>query len=185
MRSGCASFSWTILFLWETRAKYESESFVVHTHRVDKSGLRPPQLKQFSDSQKLPKTSERLKYHATGKGTTTQSLISFGLQVCWFAFIFPLSLIQPGTACLAWSGSYKSHFRCSEISHPPACMRLQYQVPLRKTSNRRLKLLSGCDCLSLWGKFGLQHEHKVGPGGLRLWIDLLRDLTQHLDLIFM
>jgi hypothetical protein len=30
----------------------------VHTHRVDKSGLRPPQLKQFSDSQKLLKLSE-------------------------------------------------------------------------------------------------------------------------------
>jgi hypothetical protein len=32
----------------------------VHTHRVDKSGLRPPQLKQFSDSQKLPKTSDKI-----------------------------------------------------------------------------------------------------------------------------
>ena len=30
----------------------------MHTHRVDKSGLRPPQLKQFSDSQKLPKMSD-------------------------------------------------------------------------------------------------------------------------------
>jgi hypothetical protein len=32
----------------------------VHTHRVDKSGLRPPKLKQFSDSQKLLITSDNV-----------------------------------------------------------------------------------------------------------------------------
>jgi len=42
-------------FFYEKREKSKTESFEVHTHRVDKPGLRPPQLKQFSDSQKLPK----------------------------------------------------------------------------------------------------------------------------------